>query len=131
MSENTKRVIELYVGILHGRWHTTEVYVDASLSYEEGVELAKSEVFDRMRQEDQEMVFMGVYDYEEDPMPETESTVNKCDFCNVAPGTHEVEVKGSPGTTALACSPCLQEIQLGHVLKDIYGWSWTRFEYAG
>lgn len=53
---------------------------------------------------------------------------NKCEFCNTAPGTHEVEAEAKTGSTVLACDQCLQEIQLGHVLKDIYGWSWTLFE---
>ena len=54
--------------------------------------------------------------------------LSKCEFCNAAPDTHEVEVEGKPGITARVCIRCLQELQLGHVLDDIYGWSWTLFE---
>lgn len=52
-----------------------------------------------------------------------------CEFCNKAKSAHKIADKsGRPEITVLACTQCLQEIQLGHVLKDIYGWSWTKFE---
>lgn len=65
----------------------------------------------------------------------TESTVNKCEFCNEAESTHEIvsindsDERGSEvEISVLACGPCLHEIQLGHVLRDVYGRSWTKFE---